>query len=209
MIYVINSSYSHFGLVLQTQNSLIRLKNKSDSFEKIETNGIIPLGFHDLGHSILSITKDGMYTYNWKIEKTVFGSFDIGRPYLINKEGNKEFQFSQLNGSIIIPVDYLDLIGHEDHVYRYRIRSQEAIGMWNLITTSISELRFDYLSAGKYTLEIQLFDRVSGESSQSKDIKFSVSGPWLKLRDVLWFIFGMALTIFTIRIMKARRRRNA
>ncbi|MFN6076397.1 MAG: hypothetical protein ACK46Y_12600 [Fluviicola sp.] len=209
MIFVINSNYSHFGLVLQTQNSLIRLKNKSDSFEKIETNGIIPLGFHDLGHSILSITKDGMYTYNWKIEKTVFGSFEIGRPYLINKEGNKEFQFSQLNGSIIIPVDYLDLIGHEDHVYRYRIRSQDANGMWNLITTSISELRFDYLSAGKYTLEIQLFDRVSGESSQSKEIKFSVSGPWLKLRDALWFFFGMALTIFTIRIMKARRRRNA
>jgi hypothetical protein len=26
---------------------------------------------------------------------------------------------------------------------------------------------------------------------------------------LLWFFFGMALTIFTIRIMKARRRRNA
>lgn len=209
MIYVINSSYSHFGLVLQTQNSLIRLKNKSESFEKIETNGMIPLGFHDLGHSIISITYNGMYSYNWKIEKTVFGSFEIGRPYLINKVGNKEFQFSQLNGSILIPVDYLDLIGHQDHVYRYRIRSEGAVGMWNIISTSISELRFDYLSAGKYTLELQLFDRVSGESSETKNINFSVSGPWLKLRDVLWFFFGMALTVFTIRIMKARRRRSA
>lgn len=209
MIYVINSNYSHFGLVLQTQNSLIRLKNRNESFEKIETNGIIPLGFHDLGHSIISISYNGMYSYNWKIEKTIFGSFEIGRPYLINKDGNKEFQFSQLNGSILIPVDYLDLIGHQDHVYRYRIKSEGAVGMWNIISTSISELRFDYLSAGKYTLEIQLFDRVSGESSTTKNINFSVSGPWLKLRDVLWFFFGMALTVFTIRIMKAKRRRTA
>jgi hypothetical protein len=172
----------------------------------VETNGIIPISVHDFGKRFVCLSNKGMYELNWEGIQSEFGIFSIENPYLLNQKGEKVSEFSQFNGSILIPVDYLDLLGHSDHVFRYRIISDGAKGMWNTISTDISEFRFDYLAAGNYKIEVQLFDRVSGIYSATKKVSFTVSGPWLKPREMLWFFLGMALTIFTIRVMRARRK---
>lgn len=143
-----------------------------------------------------------VYVHNRPINTN---SLSDGKPIIgSNVLNENEFHFSFEDNTFTFEFSTFDFIDPENIYYEYRLK--ELSGIWNTTRSGISQITYNHLNHGEYTLEVRT--NKYGTSSPIKQLKIKISPPWYQS---VWAYIIYFCSIAAIGMLVAnmiRRKRN-
>ena len=193
-----------------SDKTLYRTKDLNGDLERLEElsrmNDLFLRDFVVLDDKVYVATQFGLFEFSWEKVKMEFPSFILGKPAGDHQIGRTN-TFGSDNIEVTIPYELVELMGNHPYQLQYRlVRNGEKDQIhWSSTSLSLTKLTFEHLTAGRYDLELRLFDPGTGRYSNPETISFQVKASWYE-DTLVWFIAGILVGFFGLLYLKRRKR---
>ncbi len=142
-----------------------------------------------------------VYIHNQSINRnSLSGRKQIVSSGILN---SKEFRFSYEDNTVAFEFSTMDFRDPENICFEYRLK--ELGSTWSSTLPGISQVTYNYLNPGKYTLEVRASKY--GAYTPVKQVSIIISPPWYRsmLAYILYLCILAAIAVLVVNLIRKRR----